>query len=58
MKVLSLHLPDSLRAKVCELAEREDVSLNQFIALSVAEKDVSPADERVCEVAGRPRARD
>lgn len=38
MSVLSLRLPDSLHAKARELAEREDISLNQFIALAVAEK--------------------
>ncbi len=38
MSVLSLRLPDSLHEKARELAEREDISLNQFIALAVAEK--------------------
>lgn len=38
MSALSLRLPDSLHRKVRELAEREDVSINQFIATAVAEK--------------------
>lgn len=38
MSNLSLRLPDSLHAKIRELAERENVSINQFIALAAAEK--------------------
>jgi hypothetical protein len=38
MTNLSLRLPDSLHAKVRELAERDAVSINQFIATAVAEK--------------------
>lgn len=38
MSSLSLRLPDSLHAKVRELAARDDVSINQFIATAVAEK--------------------
>jgi hypothetical protein len=38
MSILSLRLPDSLHAKVRELAERDDISINQFIATAVAEK--------------------
>ena len=38
MSSLSLRLPDSLHEKVRELAERDDVSINQFIATAVAEK--------------------
>lgn len=38
MSSLSLRLPDSLHDKIRELAEREDVSINQFIATAVAEK--------------------
>ena len=38
MSSLSLRLPDSLHAKVRELADRDDVSINQFIATAVAEK--------------------
>ena len=38
MSALSLRLPESLHRQVRELAEREDVSINQFIAMAVAEK--------------------
>ena len=38
MSALSLRLPDSLHRQVRELAERDDVSINQFIATAVAEK--------------------
>lgn len=38
MSNLSLRLPDSLHEKVRELAARDDVSINQFIATAVAEK--------------------
>lgn len=38
MSALSLRLPASLHRKVRELAEREEVSINQFIATAVAEK--------------------
>ena len=38
MSSLSLRLPESLHQKLRELAEREDVSINQFIAIAVAEK--------------------
>ena len=38
MSTISLRLPDSLHEKARELAEREDVSINQFITLALAEK--------------------
>jgi hypothetical protein len=38
MPVLSLRLPESLHRQVRELAAKDDVSINQFIALAVAEK--------------------
>ncbi|HEX9869845.1 MAG TPA: toxin-antitoxin system HicB family antitoxin [Candidatus Tectomicrobia bacterium] len=38
MSTLSLRLPDSLHRKIRELAEREDISINQYIATAVAEK--------------------
>jgi hypothetical protein len=38
MSALSLRLPESLHRKVRELAERDDISINQFIATAVAEK--------------------
>lgn len=38
MSTLSLRLPDSLHKKLKELAEKEGVSMNQFITLAVSEK--------------------
>jgi predicted transcriptional regulator len=38
MSTLSLRLPDSLHRKIRELAERDDISINQFIATAAAEK--------------------
>ena len=38
MSSLSVRLPDSLHDKVRELARRDGVSTNQFIATAVAEK--------------------
>ena len=38
MRNVSLRLPDSLHERVRQLAEQDGVSINQFIALAVAEK--------------------
>jgi hypothetical protein len=38
MSTLSLRLPESLHRKIRDLAERDDISINQFIAMAVAEK--------------------
>ena len=38
MSTLSLRLPESLHRKIRELAERDHISINQFIAMAVAEK--------------------
>jgi predicted transcriptional regulator len=38
MSTISLRLPESLHNKVRELAESEDISINQFIATALAEK--------------------
>lgn len=38
MSTLSVRLPDSLHKKMKELAEKEGVSMNQFITLAVSEK--------------------
>lgn len=38
MNTLSVRLPDSLHKKMKELAEKEGVSMNQFITLAVSEK--------------------
>ena len=38
MSALSLRLPESLHKRLKELAVREGISINQFIATAVAEK--------------------
>jgi predicted transcriptional regulator len=38
MSTLSIRLPESLHKQVKELARTEGISMNQFIALAVAEK--------------------
>lgn len=38
MTILSLRLPDSLHRQVKELASRDGISINQFVATAVAEK--------------------
>ena len=38
MSSLSLRLPESVHEKIRELAERDNISINQFIATAVAEK--------------------
>ena len=38
MSTISVRLPDSLHRKLRELADKENVSINQLITLAVAEK--------------------
>lgn len=38
MTALTIRLPNSVYQKIKELAEREDISVNQFIASAAAEK--------------------
>ncbi len=38
MSTLSVRLPDSLHNKARELAQRDDISINQMIATALAEK--------------------
>ncbi len=41
MTALTIRLPNSVHQKIKELAEREDISVNQFIASAAAEKMAS-----------------
>ena len=41
MTALTVRLPSSVHQKIRELAEREDISVNQFIASAAAEKMAS-----------------
>ena len=45
MSTLSLRLPDSLHRKLKELAAREGISINQFLATAAAEKMAALATE-------------
>jgi hypothetical protein len=45
MSTISLRLPNSLHERVRELARQEDVSINQFITLALAEKVAALATE-------------
>ena len=41
MSALTVRLPNSVHQKVRELAERDEISVNQFIASAVSEKMAS-----------------
>ena len=41
MSALTLRLPNSVHQKIKELAERDEISVNQFIASAAAEKMAS-----------------
>ncbi|GAB6142302.1 toxin-antitoxin system HicB family antitoxin [Methylosoma difficile] len=45
MSALSLRLPDSIHRHIKEFAQKEGVSINQFIATAVAEKISALATE-------------
>jgi len=53
MSNLSLRLPDSLHRKLREIAERDNVSINQFIATAVAEKAAAFLTVEYLEERGR-----
>lgn len=53
MSNLSLRLPDSLHRKLREIAEKDDVSINQFIATAVAEKAAALLTVEYLEKRGR-----
>jgi len=53
MTTLSLRLPESLHARLRELARREGVSINQFITLAVAEKTSALLVEEVLNARAR-----
>jgi hypothetical protein len=38
MGTMSIRLPNSIHEQVRQLAEREDISINQFITVALAEK--------------------
>jgi len=54
MSTISLRLPESLHKRVRELAEQENVSINQFITVALAEKiSALLTDEYLAERAKR-----
>lgn len=53
MSTLSLRLPASLHDKIRELSERDEVSINQFIATAVAEKAAALLTVEYLEARGR-----
>ncbi len=53
MSNLSLRLPESLHQKIRELAERDAISINQFIATAVAEKAAALLAVDYLEARGR-----
>ena len=53
MSSLSLRLPESLHQRLRELAERDDISINQFIATAVAEKAAALLTVDYLEARGR-----
>lgn len=59
MSTMSLRLPESLHRHLREVAEREGISMNQFIATAVAEKLSALLTEEYLEAraqrAGRER---
>ncbi len=57
MSTLSLRLPASLHHKVRELSERDEVSINQFIATAVAEKAAALLTIEYLEARGRRGSR-
>lgn len=53
MSMLSLRLPESLHRKVRELAAKESISINQFVATAVAEKMAALLTEEYLEERAR-----
>lgn len=53
MSALSIRLPDSLHARVRELAAREGVSINQLVATALAEKMAAVMTEEYLDARAR-----
>jgi len=58
MSTLSIRLPNSLHQKVKELAEREGVSMNQVINVTLAEKVAEDEAMRYLEVRAKRGSRE
>jgi hypothetical protein len=57
MATLSLHLPDPLHRAIIELALREGISINQFVATAVAEKMAALMTEEYLQERARRASR-
>ncbi len=57
MSTISIRLPNYLHDKVRQLADGEDVSINQFITLAVAEKISALLTENYLEERGKRGSR-
>ncbi len=57
MSAINLRLPDSLHASAREMARQENVSVNQFIALALAEKLSASMTEDYLEARARRGSR-
>jgi HicB family len=57
MSTLSLRLPESLHKQVRELAKKEGISINQFLATAVAEKMSALMTEEYLEARARRGSR-
>ena len=53
MSTISVRLPDSLHNKVRDLAQKDNVSINQFITLALAEKMSAMMTEEYLEERAR-----
>ena len=53
MSTLSLRIPNSLHEQIRQLAKREGISINQFIASAAAEKMAALLTEKYIETRGR-----
>ncbi|MCI0444284.1 type II toxin-antitoxin system HicB family antitoxin [bacterium] len=49
MSTISVRIPESLHKKIKELAEKDNISMNQYIASAVAEKVATYATEEYLE---------
>lgn len=58
MSTMSLRLPESLHQQVRELARKEGISINQFIATALAEKLSALLTEEYLEARARRGSRE
>ena len=54
MSVISLRLPTSVHAQLRAMAAQENISINQFINLAIAEKMAALDTKNYCNYTGVP----